>query len=215
MVIMGFSCHFGAIQHTTSPYISGWSLGCVWACTTEQRAGILPICHSLGQCQFSKKCPGTGVALYESAIPKCLPSAENFSLHGSGRCMTDNPTPGKIFYRPWTWPVMTYSNWVLPGLDQARQRLFLHCMAMENIACDVDEVFWPDQAERHDAEAKWKITLKVCYAKVFVLWIFLLENLTAFLVIISFIYCNCIIYCNELYLLAYFCLKNENWVLCL
>lgn len=31
------------------------------------------------------------------------------------------------------------------------------CRAMEDIACDVDEVLWPKPPQRHDAEAEWII----------------------------------------------------------
>ncbi len=42
----------------------------------------------------------------------------------------------------------------IQGWIRHAKGFFPHCLARDRIACDVDEVLWPDHAQRHDAEAE-------------------------------------------------------------
>lgn len=46
-------------------------------------------------------------------------------------------------------PVEAFQGWI-----RHSRAFFPRCLAREHIACDVDEVMWPDAAQRHDA-AQW------------------------------------------------------------
>lgn len=43
-------------------------------------------------------------------------------------------------------PVENFQGWI-----RHSRAFFPRCLARDNIACDVDEVMWPDAAQRHDA----------------------------------------------------------------
>ncbi|KAL0168596.1 hypothetical protein M9458_036818, partial [Cirrhinus mrigala] len=43
---------------------------------------------------------------------------------------------------------------VIQGWIRHAKGFFPRCLARDRIACDVDEVLWPDHAQRHDAEAE-------------------------------------------------------------
>ncbi|XP_039622931.1 uncharacterized protein LOC120537792 [Polypterus senegalus] len=43
-------------------------------------------------------------------------------------------------------PVEAFQGWI-----RHSRAFFPRCLARDNIACDVDEVMWPDAAQRHDA----------------------------------------------------------------
>ncbi|KAK1786259.1 hypothetical protein P4O66_017955 [Electrophorus voltai] len=64
---------------------------------------------------------------------------------GSGRCITR-----KISSSQWMQHVTTQER----NLVKAGFGFFSSCLAMERIACVVDEVLWPDLAHRYDAEAE-------------------------------------------------------------
>jgi len=43
-------------------------------------------------------------------------------------------------------PVENFQRWI-----RHSRAFFPRCLARDNIACNVDEVMWPDAAQRHDA----------------------------------------------------------------
>ena len=43
-------------------------------------------------------------------------------------------------------PVEAFQGWI-----RHSRAFFPRCLARDNIACDVDEVMWPNAAQRHDA----------------------------------------------------------------
>ncbi|KAJ8366532.1 hypothetical protein AAFF_G00350860 [Aldrovandia affinis] len=69
--------------------------------------------------------------------------------HGGGRYMTANPMSVWPYSRQWRRCVMTSTQTHARG-GSATPGAFPRCLARENIACDVDEVLWPDQDRRRD-----------------------------------------------------------------
>ncbi len=77
--------------------------------------------------------------------------------------------PIEEFFSAWRWKIYDLRSYVQMALIQAMEeacdqieaaskqgwirhskRFFPRCLANENIACDVDEALWPDQARRRD-----------------------------------------------------------------
>ncbi|KAL4008732.1 hypothetical protein ACER0C_002584 [Sarotherodon galilaeus] len=52
-------------------------------------------------------------------------------------------------------PAEAFQGWI-----RHSRAFFPRCLARDNIACDVDEVMWPDAAQRHDAASVGQVTLK-------------------------------------------------------
>ena len=74
--------------------------------------------------------------------------------------------PIEEFFSAWRWKVYETHIALLQAMEDAcgditadafhgwirhARRYFPRCMARENIACDVDEVLWPDPNRRQDA----------------------------------------------------------------
>ncbi|XP_039666173.1 uncharacterized protein LOC120564968 [Perca fluviatilis] len=81
--------------------------------------------------------------------------------------------PIEQFFSAWRWKVYDRNPYVqehlIQSMDAACDNIgveaiqgwirhakgfFPRCLARDRIACDVDEVLWPDRAQRHDAEAE-------------------------------------------------------------
>ena len=74
----------------------------------------------------------------------CSSVLENFFLPADGKCMTE------IHIRVYPFSklcgdlaVDAFHGWI-----RYARRYFPRCLARENIACDVDEVLWPDRNKR-------------------------------------------------------------------
>ncbi len=81
--------------------------------------------------------------------------------------------PIEEFFSAWRWKVYDRNPYAQENLIQSMDAacdnigveaiqgwirhakgFFPRCLARDRIACDVDEVLWPDHAQRHDAEAE-------------------------------------------------------------
>ncbi len=139
--------------------------------------------------------------------------------------MTANHMPACLFCRQWNRPAATF-RWQqsMDGFDM-QEDIFPGCLAGEDIACDVDEVLWPDPNRRRDPWAHvCTIVMIFCvYGIVFflllyyVFFFFFFFSLSEFMVLqCTVLQCTilsrpiCFFGCLKMCLLK-ICLLNKQW----
>ncbi|KAI2660049.1 Insertion element IS630 uncharacterized 39 kDa protein [Labeo rohita] len=83
--------------------------------------------------------------------PFLNPIEEFFFQHGGGRYTTCGPMTVCPSFRPWSRHDQIEAASVQGWIRHSR-RFFQRCLANEDIACDVDEILWPDPARWRDEE---------------------------------------------------------------
>ncbi len=137
-------------------------------------AMLLPLSHTgtcmcnLGQCELSpvvlefvsgfENNPRFIMCASHHTRPSLIP-LNIFFLHGGGRPMTEILMHREISFSQWMQHVDNIGSGSDSRLDRHAKGFFPRCLARDRIACDVDEVLWPDHAQRHDAEADDSKTL--------------------------------------------------------
>ncbi|XP_039664144.1 uncharacterized protein LOC120563802 [Perca fluviatilis] len=83
--------------------------------------------------------------------PFLNPIEEFFFFRGDGKYMTEIHKRGLPLLQAMEDSCGDIAADAFHGWNRHARRYFPRCLARENIACDVDEVLWPDQNRREDA----------------------------------------------------------------
>ncbi len=147
-------CPYGPLQHSTHTYI----LGPIAQHNSSKSNRSYAIHCCLGQCVFPPLCSGSElVSGHPHFTVLYLPPYSPFL------------NPLEEFFSAWRWKVYDLRLQAEVPLIQAMEeacdqmevaamqgwirhsrRFFPRCLANDNIACDVEEILWPDPARRRD-----------------------------------------------------------------